>query len=45
MKHPEACVYCHYCEIICPDLAIFSMELPAEPSRGEGAAGDCSAAS
>lgn len=45
VKHPEACVNCHYCEIICPDLAIFSMELPAEPFEGERAAGDGSAAS
>lgn len=23
---PDACVNCHYCEIICPDLAIYSVE-------------------
>jgi 2-oxoglutarate ferredoxin oxidoreductase subunit delta len=27
-KKPEACVNCHYCEIICPDFAIFSSEAP-----------------
>jgi len=26
VKKPEACVNCHYCEIICPDFAIFSSE-------------------
>jgi 2-oxoglutarate ferredoxin oxidoreductase subunit delta len=24
------CVNCHFCEIICPDFAIFSVEAPAE---------------
>lgn len=24
-KRMEACVNCHYCEIICPDFAIFSV--------------------
>jgi 2-oxoglutarate ferredoxin oxidoreductase subunit delta len=23
---PEDCVNCHYCEIICPEFAIFSVE-------------------
>jgi 2-oxoglutarate ferredoxin oxidoreductase subunit delta len=25
-KRPEACVNCHYCETICPDFAIYSVE-------------------
>jgi 2-oxoglutarate ferredoxin oxidoreductase subunit delta len=25
------CVNCHFCEVICPDFAIFSVEAPAEP--------------
>ena len=25
---PEGCVNCHYCEIICPEFAIFSVEIP-----------------
>jgi 2-oxoglutarate ferredoxin oxidoreductase subunit delta len=28
VKKPEACVNCHYCEIICPEFAIFSIEAP-----------------
>ncbi|MEJ5349708.1 MAG: 4Fe-4S binding protein [Desulfosoma sp.] len=36
VKHPEACVNCHYCEIICPDLAIFSVEMPPESSSMNG---------
>lgn len=32
--HPESCVNCHYCEIICPEFAIFSVEAtPAAPAR------------
>ena len=27
VKKAEACVNCHYCEIICPDFAIFSSEV------------------
>jgi 2-oxoglutarate ferredoxin oxidoreductase subunit delta len=29
VKKPEACVNCHYCEIICPDFAIYSVEAPS----------------
>ena len=29
VKKPDDCVNCHYCEIICPDYAIFSVETPA----------------
>ncbi len=25
---PEGCVNCHYCEIICPEFAIYSVEAP-----------------
>ncbi len=46
VKQPEACVNCHYCEIICPDLAIFSVEIPSsapdaavpEENLGQGGA-------
>ncbi len=24
----EECVNCHYCEIICPEFAIYSVEIP-----------------
>ena len=27
---PEDCVNCHYCEIICPEFAIYSVEESAE---------------
>ena len=27
---PDDCVNCHYCEIICPEFAIFSVEDPAK---------------
>jgi 2-oxoglutarate ferredoxin oxidoreductase subunit delta len=33
---PEACVNCHYCEIICPDMAIYSVEAPAEAESAVG---------
>jgi 2-oxoglutarate ferredoxin oxidoreductase subunit delta len=26
----EACVNCHYCEIICPEFAIYSVEAPQQ---------------
>jgi 2-oxoglutarate ferredoxin oxidoreductase subunit delta len=26
---PDDCVNCHYCEIICPEFAIYSLEAPA----------------
>lgn len=26
VRRPEACVNCHYCETICPDFAIYSVE-------------------
>jgi len=25
---PDDCVNCHYCEIICPEFAIYSVEVP-----------------
>jgi 2-oxoglutarate ferredoxin oxidoreductase subunit delta len=27
---PDDCVNCHYCEIICPEFAIYSVEDPAK---------------
>lgn len=30
VKKPDDCVNCHYCEIICPEFAIFSEEVPPE---------------
>jgi 2-oxoglutarate ferredoxin oxidoreductase subunit delta len=27
------CVNCHYCEAICPDFAIYSVEAPAQERR------------
>lgn len=36
VKKPEACVNCHYCEIICPDFAIYSVEaLPEGRERAD----------
>lgn len=26
VKKADACVNCHYCEIVCPEFAIFSVE-------------------
>jgi 2-oxoglutarate ferredoxin oxidoreductase subunit delta len=26
VKNPDDCVNCHYCEIICPEFAIYSVE-------------------
>ncbi len=33
VKRPEDCVNCHYCEIICPDFAIFSVEAPMDSEQ------------
>ena len=30
VKKPDDCVNCHYCETICPDFAIYSLEIPPE---------------
>ena len=30
VKQPDLCVNCHYCEAICPDFAIYSLEAPAQ---------------
>ncbi|MBB5349273.1 ferredoxin family protein [Desulfoprunum benzoelyticum] len=27
-SRPDDCVNCHYCEIICPEFAIYSVEAP-----------------
>ena len=29
--HADDCVNCHYCEIICPEFAIYSVEAPLSP--------------
>jgi 2-oxoglutarate ferredoxin oxidoreductase subunit delta len=29
VKQPDLCVNCHYCEAICPDFAIYSLESTA----------------
>jgi 2-oxoglutarate ferredoxin oxidoreductase subunit delta len=36
VKKPDDCVNCHYCEIICPDMAIYSVEAPAEAENAAG---------
>ena len=28
VKNSDDCVNCHYCEIICPEFAIYSVEVP-----------------
>lgn len=33
VKKAEACVNCHYCEIICPDFAIYSLEAPPDAEQ------------
>ncbi|WP_448382609.1 4Fe-4S dicluster domain-containing protein [Desulfosoma sp.] len=43
VKNADACVNCHYCEIICPDLAIFSVEMPPHGADGEIPSGTGSA--
>ena len=30
VKKPDDCVNCHYCEIICPEFAIWSTEKPSD---------------
>lgn len=39
VKKPDECVNCHFCEIICPEFAIYSVEAaPKSPVReGRGA--------
>lgn len=32
--NPDGCVNCHYCEIICPEFAIYSVE--SGPSKAAG---------
>jgi 2-oxoglutarate ferredoxin oxidoreductase subunit delta len=34
VKKSDGCVNCHYCEIICPDFAIFSVEDPPASDLG-----------
>lgn len=34
VQNPEGCVNCHYCEIICPEFAIYSVE--SGPSKAAG---------
>ncbi len=38
VKKAEACVNCHYCEIICPDFAIYSLEAPPDDEGDQSAA-------
>ena len=35
---PDDCVNCHYCETICPDFAIYSLEIPPVASASLSAA-------
>ena len=34
VKKPDECVNCHFCEIICPEFAIYSVE-KEKPSTGQ----------
>lgn len=36
VKKPDSCVNCHYCEIICPDFAIYSLEAPLDDASSLG---------
>jgi 2-oxoglutarate ferredoxin oxidoreductase subunit delta len=31
----EACVHCGFCNLICPELAIYTVEVPREPGRAD----------
>ncbi|MCU0572270.1 MAG: 4Fe-4S binding protein [Syntrophobacteraceae bacterium] len=33
VSRPDDCVNCHYCEIICPDFAIYSVEDPSSQAE------------
>jgi len=33
------CVNCHFCEVLCPDFAIHSTEIPAKPGQDPARAG------
>ncbi|MBI9076116.1 MAG: ferredoxin family protein [Desulfatibacillum sp.] len=33
VKKPDDCVNCHYCEIICPEFAIYSIEAEQEQAN------------
>lgn len=33
VKKPDDCVNCHYCEIICPEFAIYSVEDSSEETE------------
>ncbi|ACL03328.1 MULTISPECIES: 4Fe-4S dicluster domain-containing protein [Desulfatibacillum] len=33
VKKPDDCVNCHYCEIICPEFAIYSLEADKEQAN------------
>jgi len=32
VKKPDDCLNCHYCEIVCPEFAIYSVEVTGEGS-------------
>jgi 2-oxoglutarate ferredoxin oxidoreductase subunit delta len=32
VRKPDECVNCHFCEIICPEFAIYSVEAAMDPS-------------
>jgi len=38
-KNPEACVNCTYCELVCPDFAIWSTKDDEESGKTEAATG------
>ncbi|RJP23249.1 MAG: 4Fe-4S dicluster domain-containing protein [Candidatus Abyssobacteria bacterium SURF_5] len=31
VEDESQCVNCHFCEVICPDFAIYSVEAPSKP--------------
>jgi 2-oxoglutarate ferredoxin oxidoreductase subunit delta len=33
--NPDGCVHCRYCEIICPEFAIYSVEAPKPDTQPE----------
>jgi 2-oxoglutarate ferredoxin oxidoreductase subunit delta len=36
VAHPEKCTACHWCELHCPDFAVFVQDLPAGDGKSGG---------
>jgi 2-oxoglutarate ferredoxin oxidoreductase subunit delta len=40
VAHPERCTACRWCELHCPDFAIFVQEIPAEEQNSTSSSGE-----